>query len=58
MATRPELPMTSSGKIDRRRLPAPRAPLDGGAGERVAPRDSAEKAVAEVWAAALGREVS
>jgi non-ribosomal peptide synthetase-like protein len=55
----PELPMTSSGKIDRRRLPAPRAPLDGATGERIAPRDAAERSVAEVWASALGRgEVS
>ncbi len=52
----PELPMTSSGKIDRRRLPAPRAPLDGGAGERIGPRDEAERVVAAVWGTALGRD--
>ena len=52
----PELPMTSSGKIDRKSLPVPRAPLDGGTGETVAPRDENERTVAGVWAAALGRE--
>ncbi len=50
-----ELPMTSSGKIERHRLPAPLAPLDAGTGERIAPRDEAERTVCGVWESALGR---
>ncbi|HEX4046893.1 MAG TPA: amino acid adenylation domain-containing protein, partial [Elusimicrobiota bacterium] len=53
----PELPTTSSGKIDRRRLPPPSAPLDGASGERLPPRGDAERVVAEVWEGALGRAV-
>jgi amino acid adenylation domain-containing protein len=46
------MPLTSSGKVDRRALPAP-----GRGGSRhaaVAPRDERERQVAQVWAEALG----
>jgi iturin family lipopeptide synthetase B len=47
-----ELPMTSSGKVDRRNLPEP-----GSAGPPyVTPRDELESLIAEVWAESLGVE--
>jgi non-ribosomal peptide synthetase-like protein len=53
----PALPMTASGKIDRRALPEPRTPLTAVAREALPPRDPAERAVASVWASVLGRPV-
>ncbi|HLL45452.1 MAG TPA: phosphopantetheine-binding protein, partial [Longimicrobiaceae bacterium] len=48
-----ELPLTPSGKLDRRALPAP----DGGSGrEYLAPRTPTEKLLAGVWAEVLGTE--
>ena len=50
------LPLTRNGKVDRAALPAPgQAALDG---ERayVAPRSEAERALASIWAQALGVE--
>ncbi len=47
------LPLTPSGKIDRRKLPAPEARP---AGEAVAPRNEIEKKLADVWAGVLGRD--
>jgi amino acid adenylation domain-containing protein len=47
------LPMTSNGKVDRRRLPAPGA-LNGGAQERTFPRDEIERKLAAIWEAVLG----
>ncbi|MEO8429887.1 MAG: amino acid adenylation domain-containing protein [Acidobacteriota bacterium] len=50
------LPLTPSGKVDRRALPAPRA---RGGVERegfVAPRNETERAVAAIWASVLGVE--
>ncbi|HEX6912045.1 MAG TPA: amino acid adenylation domain-containing protein, partial [Longimicrobium sp.] len=48
------LPLTPSGKLDRRALPAPEP---GGAGDGyVAPRNGEEAAVAEIWAELLGVE--
>lgn len=44
------LPMTETGKIDRRRLPHP----DEVEPESVAPRDDLETVIAKVWADALG----
>jgi hypothetical protein len=47
------LPLTATGKVDRRALPAP----DGGAGRDegfVAPRTPLEEAVAEIWSEVLG----
>ncbi|MBV9774490.1 MAG: amino acid adenylation domain-containing protein, partial [Gemmatimonadetes bacterium] len=46
------LPLTSSGKVDRRALPEPAEAA--AAGEYVAPRTPAEAALAEVWADVLG----
>ena len=50
------LPMTSSGKIDRRRLPAPRAALRAEDVPVISARTDAEKTVAAAWAAALGQD--
>jgi amino acid adenylation domain-containing protein/non-ribosomal peptide synthase protein (TIGR01720 family) len=47
-----ELPMTSSGKLDRRALPAP--DLTVVATDFVAPRTEAERVVAAAWADVLG----
>jgi amino acid adenylation domain-containing protein/non-ribosomal peptide synthase protein (TIGR01720 family) len=48
------LPLTSSGKIDRKALPAPEQP-DERKGSYVAPRNREEEILAEVWAQALRR---
>lgn len=50
------LPMTTSGKIDRKRLPPPRAPLGEAGGPRVAPRNDAERTVLGVFESVLGRD--
>ncbi len=44
------LPLTSNGKVDRRALPVP---LASRAGRYVAPRNEAERTLADVWAAVL-----
>jgi amino acid adenylation domain-containing protein len=44
------LPKTSSGKVDRPALPAPVL----GSGDRTAPRDDCEKALAAIWSNVLG----
>ncbi|MBV9788328.1 MAG: amino acid adenylation domain-containing protein, partial [Chloroflexi bacterium] len=49
------LPLTPSGKLDRRALPAPDAFAESGQ-EFVAPRTPTEELIASVWAAVLGRE--
>ncbi|MBX7096394.1 MAG: amino acid adenylation domain-containing protein [Myxococcaceae bacterium] len=50
-----ELPLTSTGKLDRKRLPAPTSePL--AQRERVAPRSPLEGLVAGVWAKVLGHD--
>ncbi|MBV9773785.1 MAG: AMP-binding protein, partial [Gemmatimonadetes bacterium] len=47
------LPLTPTGKVDRRALPAPA----GGAGEEyVAPRTDTERRMAEIWAEVLQRD--
>ncbi|HET7230272.1 MAG TPA: amino acid adenylation domain-containing protein, partial [Longimicrobium sp.] len=46
------LPLTPSGKVDRRSLPEPATPLAGEG--HVAPRNAAERMVADAWAAVLG----
>ncbi|MDT0527965.1 amino acid adenylation domain-containing protein [Micromonospora sp. DSM 115977] len=49
-----ELPLTGSGKVDRRRLPEPAPAGPVADGPTVAPRTPTERAVAEVWAEVLG----
>ena len=44
------LPLTPTGKLDRRALPAPEAPE----ADEVEPRTELERAIAEVWAGVLG----
>jgi amino acid adenylation domain-containing protein len=52
------LPLTASGKVDRRRLPAPEdAEGTAAAGEVYAPpRNAVERAIAEIWQEVLRRE--
>ncbi|GAB3136782.1 hypothetical protein GCM10027290_01120 [Micromonospora sonneratiae] len=50
----PTLPLTASGKVDRRALPAP-DPAPGGVGDGyVAPRNELEKRIADAFGVALG----
>lgn len=48
-----EMPMTGTGKVDRRSLPEPASSV-GAAHEHVPPRDDIEKEIAAVWADVLG----
>jgi amino acid adenylation domain-containing protein len=50
-----QMPLTPTGKVDRRALPAPEG-ADEAAAEYVAPRNAVEDMVAEVWAEVLRRE--
>jgi natural product biosynthesis luciferase-like monooxygenase protein/FkbM family methyltransferase len=50
------LPLTGSGKVDRRALPAPQTGGARFAAAYVAPRTSAEQTVASIWQSVLGRE--
>ncbi|GAA1602365.1 hypothetical protein GCM10009828_031070 [Actinoplanes couchii] len=50
------LPLNTSGKVDRRALPAPAAGRPELDAEYTAPRTAAEAALAEVWADVLGIE--
>jgi amino acid adenylation domain-containing protein len=52
----PELPRTTSGKIDRRALPAPHVGRSLPETTFVAPRTAVEAQLAELWAALLGVE--
>ncbi|MFI9642394.1 amino acid adenylation domain-containing protein [Micromonospora sp. NPDC051925] len=52
----PALPLTTSGKTDRRALPAPTPGRAWAAGAYVAPRTEAERVVADALGAALGVE--
>ncbi len=47
-----ELPLTPSGKVDRRRLPAPEAP-SASEREKAVPRNAAEEILARLWAQVL-----
>ncbi len=48
------LPLTASGKLDRRALPAPEWSRDVLEGEFVAPRTPVEKVLADIWSQVLG----
>ncbi|HEX3531246.1 MAG TPA: amino acid adenylation domain-containing protein [Thermoanaerobaculia bacterium] len=50
------LPLTGSGKVDRRALPAPESGGARFAAAYVAPRTSAEETIATVWQSVLGRD--
>ncbi len=50
------LPLTGSGKVDRRALPAPGLGRPVLEAAYVAPRSSTEQAIADVWREVLGRE--
>ncbi|MGW3011454.1 amino acid adenylation domain-containing protein [Streptomyces sp. NPDC001219] len=47
------LPLTGNGKVDRHRLPSP-GETTARSGEAVAPRDAAERLLAEIWAEFFG----
>jgi amino acid adenylation domain-containing protein len=49
-----QLPLTPSGKIDRRNLPQPTLPAMGG--EFIVPRTESEKVLAAIWGNVLGLE--
>ncbi|HET6343746.1 MAG TPA: non-ribosomal peptide synthetase, partial [Myxococcota bacterium] len=51
-----ELPLTPSGKVDRRALPAPEPAQGALEGEYVAPREGVEQELAAVWREVLGVE--
>ncbi|WAN69720.1 amino acid adenylation domain-containing protein [Moorena producens JHB] len=48
------LPLTPNGKVDRRGLPAPDTCRESGAETFVAPRDSLELQLAQIWSQVLG----
>ncbi|HEY0019273.1 MAG TPA: amino acid adenylation domain-containing protein [Longimicrobium sp.] len=50
------LPLTPSGKVDRRALPDPEAPAEEPDAPFEAPRGDVEETLARLWAEALGRE--
>ncbi|MGW4061459.1 non-ribosomal peptide synthase/polyketide synthase [Amycolatopsis sp. NPDC004747] len=49
------LPLSANGKVDRRALPAPEAPEDGGR-THVPPRTPVEHQLAAIWAEVLGND--
>jgi amino acid adenylation domain-containing protein len=51
-----ELPLTPSGKIDRRKLPAPEQVSSDEQSNFVAPRTPTEQILADIWAEVLGLE--
>jgi amino acid adenylation domain-containing protein len=51
-----KLPLTPSGKVDRKALPAPSAEAAPAASAHTAPRSDSERLVAEVWRGLLGLE--
>ncbi|WP_244237973.1 non-ribosomal peptide synthase/polyketide synthase, partial [Corallococcus terminator] len=55
LVTLEALPLTSSGKVDRKALPTPDAPTSV-KGESIAPRDDTERTLAAIFAEVLGVE--
>ena len=51
-----EIPLTPSGKVDRRALPTPETAGPEWQGEFEPPRTALEEVLAEIWALVLGRE--
>lgn len=51
-----ELPLTTNGKVDRRRLPAPDDAMHVAEESFVAPRTPEEKLLVEIWAEVLGAQ--
>jgi tyrocidine synthetase-3 len=51
-----EIPLTASGKVDRKALPAPGIPDLGMDHEYIAPRNETEQKIAAIWSEALGVE--
>lgn len=51
-----ELPLTSNGKVDRQALPAAAAGQAASERARVAPRNTAEAVILEIWKEILGRQ--
>ncbi|HYJ09722.1 MAG TPA: amino acid adenylation domain-containing protein, partial [Polyangiaceae bacterium] len=49
-----KMPLTPSGKIDRRALPAPDASVERSEGEFIAPTTPMEQVMAELWSSMLG----
>ena len=52
----PELPRTTSGKVDRNQLPPPETALVRASGARVAPQTELERQIVGVWQETLGTE--
>jgi acyl carrier protein len=50
------IPLTPSGKIDRKKLPSPEVSIESGADRYVAPRDDREKVIVETWKQVLELE--
>ncbi|MEY3195365.1 MAG: hypothetical protein RIQ78_1462, partial [Bacteroidota bacterium] len=50
------LPLTSSGKVDRKALPAPDTAALASGTQYVAPRNAVEETLAEIWGEVLGRQ--
>ena len=53
----PRLPLTPNGKIDRKALPEPIFECRAATAEPIAPSSSTEKAIVDVWASVLRREI-
>jgi amino acid adenylation domain-containing protein len=50
----PALPLTTSGKVDRRALPSPSPDQSSHFGQYVAPRNGVEEIIASIWGEVLG----